>query len=443
VYVVRSWPRWSQGFVLDEVLNLEELGLDLVLCALTDPHEELVQPATARVRAPVRYFDQRSVRQAVADHVAVARRTPWRYARAARLAVRRPAWDRGYRVANRWQCFGYAVAVARVVRRARDGASEAPVRVHLHAHFAHDPAAVTHLTHVITGVPWTFTAHARDLYQVLPEVLAERVASAAAVVTCCGANVEYLHATLPPALTDRVRLVHHGVDSGRFRPAARPDPVARADPVTRRDPVIVSAGRLVEKKGFGDLLAACRLLVDRGHRFTCVLYGEGPLEAELASTIHRLGLEGSVMLGGAVPRERLLAELQLADVFVLTPHVTDDGDRDGIPNVVLEAMACGLPVVASAIAGIPEVIDDGATGVLVPAHDIDAIATALGRLLRDRDTAGLIGAAARERVVAHFDSHRAAETLLSLFTDMAGAGPTSPGAATGPFDRRAVVQVDG
>jgi glycosyltransferase involved in cell wall biosynthesis len=417
VYVVRSWPRWSQGFVLHEVLELEARGLRLGLFALVDPHENLVQAGVADVRAPVRHFDApRSRRQVVGDHAAALRASPRGYVRAAWLAARRRAWDRGYHVAGRGECFDLAVRVSRALREqeghADAGGSARAARRHVHAHFAHDPAAVVHLTHLLTGCTWSFTGHARDLLQIEPAVLVERVGSAEFVVTCCGANVDHLAGVLPPPLVDRVHLVHHGVDSGRFvpRPAEARDPMA---PV-----VIVSAGRLVEKKGFEDLIDACDVVHRRGRRFRCVVYGDGPLQAPLEARIDRLGLGDAVELAGVVARTELAERLRHADVFALTPCVTDDGDRDGIPNVMLEAMACGLPVVATAVAGIPEVVDDGVSGVLAPVHDVAAIADHLTALIDDPDRRATLGAAARDRVVTQFDAGRSAEALLALFASL-------------------------
>jgi len=403
-YLVRSWPRLSQTFVLDEVLALERLGFPIRLFALTDPREPLAQPDLARVRAPVSYLDGAG---ALADHLRVALASPGRYARAAWFVARHRESDLGYHSASRARCLTFAVRLARLLRRerGRPGAS-----THLHAHFAHDPALVALLTHWLAGIPWSFTAHARDLHQVPDAALAQRVASATATVTCSQAGAERLRSAVPEGLRGRVRLVRHGVDVEAFRP--RPAGTGRQP----GPPRIVSVGRLVEKKGFPDLVDACRLLRDGGHRFRCAIYGDGPLHDELTKAVGRpQSLAGTVSLAGPRTRGQLLAELQQADVFALTPFVTADGDRDGIPNVVVEAMACGLPVVATAAGGIGEIVEHGVNGLLADPHDAPAVAAHLAALLGDERLRQRLGDAARRTVVEHFDARAGADALAALF----------------------------
>ena len=403
-YLVRSWPRLSQTFVLDEVLALERLGFPVRLFALTDPREPLAQPDLARVRAPVSYLDGAG---ALTDHLRVALASPGRYARAAWFVVRHPESDRGYHSASRTRCLTFAVRLARLLRSER---GRADASAHLHAHFAHDPALVALLAHRLAGIPWSFTAHARDLHQVPDAALAQRVASATATVTCSRAGAERIMRALPERLRGRVRLVHHGVDVDAFRP--RPAGAGREP----GPPRIVSIGRLVEKKGFPDLVEACRLLRDGGHTFHCTLYGDGPLRDDLAAAVGRPpSLAGAVSLAGPRTRRQLLPELQRADVFALTPFVTADGDRDGIPNVVMEAMACGLPVVATAVGGIDEIVEHGVNGLLADPHDTRAVAAHLAALLGDERLRGRLGVAARRTVVERFDARAGADALAALF----------------------------
>jgi glycosyltransferase involved in cell wall biosynthesis len=409
-YVVRSWPRLTQTFVLDEVLGLERLGLRLRIFALARPDEPITQPELASVRAPVTYLDGRDRRLAARDHLAVAARGPLRYLRTAWYVARHAEADQGYRVSSRAGCFDLAVQLTRRLRGERR-AGRAPGR--LHAHFAHDPALVALLAHRLTGLPWSFTAHARDLWQVPERAVADRVASAGVTVACCRAGAERLRELVAPELRGRVRLVHHGVDVRRFQPpprraGRRPGP-----------PRIVSIGRLVDKKGFGDLLAACRLVKDRRQGFRLEVYGDGPLRERLAGQIERLGLTAEVSLMGARPRHELLPVLQQADLFALTPVVTPDGDRDGIPNVVLEAMACGLPVVTTATGGIPEAVEHGRSGLLAPPRDVGAVAGHLLSLLVDERARRRLGQGARRAAVERFDAGRASAELAELLAPSA------------------------
>lgn len=406
IYVVRSWPRLSQTFIVNEVLALERLGVELEIFAMTRSGERLVQPQVAAVRAPVTYLDDgaRAVGWRGGDRATLATRALWPYLRTTAFAHRHPELSRGYATASTRQCLEHAVRIgARVHRAHEDG-----VRIrHVHAHFAHDPALVALLASRLTGLPYTVTAHARDLYQIPRSNLVVRAASAASVLTCCRVNGEYLHQVLPEALAGRVRVVHHGVDIKRFSPTATD---ATADV-----PRLVSIGRMVEKKGFPDLLVACAKVRSSGIAFRLTIYGDGPMRPALERLRDDLGLQAVVDLPGERGSDEVVAALQAADAFVLTPFVTQDGDRDGVPNVVVEAMACALPVVATAVGGIPEVVQHRRNGLLAPARDVDAIAQHLITLLSDAGARARMGTAARKTVESHFDVDQAAAQLAELF----------------------------
>jgi glycosyltransferase involved in cell wall biosynthesis len=405
VYIVRSFPRLSQTFILNEVLGLERLGWRLQIFAITNPRETLVQDGVAEVRAQTHYLEAalgRSRTAILREHLRVAASAPGRYLRTLAFVLRRRDLAGGYATASRFTCFIEAVYLTRILgREARNGA--APARVH--SHFAHDPTLIALLLKRLTGLPYSFTAHARDIYQVPRPALAERIREASVVVTCCRANLDYLGRLAPEAGREKLRMVRYGLDLETFRPA---------QPAQTSEPLVVSVGRLVEKKGFGDLVEACRMLKDRGLRFRCLIYGDGPLRGELAGAVTRLGLAGDVELAGARTQRDLHAVLEQAHVFALTPCVTDDGDRDGMPNVLLEAMACGLPVVTTAVAGIPEVVIHGQNGLLAESHDVPAIAEHLAALLTDESLRKRLGSRARSEVVDSFDRVTNARRLASV-----------------------------
>jgi glycosyltransferase involved in cell wall biosynthesis len=258
----------------------------------------------------------------------------------------------------------------------------------------------------LTGLPFSFTAHARDLVQIPPASLAARAAAATTVVTCCQQNAAYLHDTVPEGRRPAVRVVHHGVDLDRFRPVPR-DPAVAV-------PRLVAVGRLVEKKGYVDLLHALAGVMAAGRVFRCDVYGDGPLWHDLRALRDRLSLEDQVRFVGPRSNDRIRLALDAADAFVLTPRVTSDGDRDGIPNVLVEAMACGLPVVTTSAGGIAELVRHDQNGLVCPPGDVPAIASAVCRLLDDPKVRARFGSAARATAEADHDVAEAARVLERL-----------------------------
>ena len=404
IYLVRSWPRLSQTFIVNEVLALERRAVDLVVFSLVRSGESVIQPQVSEVRTAVRYLeDRKPLRQQVGEHIAVFSAGPVRYARTALFAWRRRDLAKGYATATTLGCFQYAVRVAAaIVRLRREGTAPA----HLHAHFAHDPALVALLVRRLTGLPYSFTAHARDLVQIPPSSLAARAAEATALVTCCQVNADYIAATLPARLPS-VRVIHHGVELDLFKPRPRPTVVA--------DVQIVTVGRLVEKKGFPDLLRALGRLKASGRRITCRVYGDGPLLRPLAELRDSLGLADAVHFLGERSRETIIQALHSSDVFVLTPTVTEDGDRDGIPNALVEAMACGLPVVSTSAGGIPELVTHGENGFLTAPGDVASIENHIATLLDSPKLRQQMGVAARRTVESGYDVNMAAERLQRIF----------------------------
>jgi glycosyltransferase involved in cell wall biosynthesis len=381
--LVKRFPRLSESFILNELIELRRQGMDLVVYALMDPGEALVSEAAALLRPEVVYLhDARhtlafwrrllfgACRQAV-THPAKALRVLW-----ALISVHRSLPSLRHAIEGLW--------LARDLHRRGI--------VHLHSHFAHGPTAIAYMARLAGGPPFSFTAHAKDLYTTLPRNLRIRTAAASFVVTCTGHNAGYLERVIgsrPAGL----QVLYHGTDLRRFNPAGRAPEPGR----------ILSVGRLVPKKGYGELLAALHLLARAGVPFHCDLYGGGPLRDDLALAIADLGLVDSVILHGARLQDEILGALRRATVFALAPVVMDDGDRDGIPNVLVEAMAAGVPVVSTRISGIPELIREGHEGLLVEPHDPAALADALRRVLGDAGLAAELAAAARRKVERNFD----------------------------------------
>ena len=410
-YLLRSFPRLSQTFILSEVLMLEAQGIGIRILGLADSREPIIQPNVARLQAPITYLNElepTTKRQASLLHLQLLLGHPLRYLRALGcLLAGGREHESGYSNYSGFRCFSLAACAAKqLYKRHREGEQIH----HIHAHFAHDPTFVALLVHFLTGVSYSFTAHARDLYQTDQGSLVRRAAKATHVITCCRANGDYLDSTLPKRFRSRIRLIHHGVDSRQFHPLELSVPEVAGEP-----PTVVVVARLVEKKGLSDLIRACGIAVAHGHRFTCLIYGEGPERDELSALIDTMGLSSHVHLMGSCTQQDLVSVYQHADIFALTPFVTDDGDRDGIPNALMEAMACSLPVVVTNAGGISELVTHEANGLMSTPRDVNGIAEQLQKLLQDGDLRARLGAAARETVTEGFDGWAGAAGLASIF----------------------------
>jgi glycosyltransferase involved in cell wall biosynthesis len=277
----------------------------------------------------------------------------------------------------------------------------------LHAHFAHGATRVAMLASMLTGLRFSFTAHARDIYTANRVLLREKIEGAEYVVTCTRANQEYLQELVEPGQRGKIILGYHGVDVEKFTPAA---PGGGEDA-----PLILSVGRLVAKKGFPDLLSACGILRRKGYDFRCLLVGDGPERPALEAMVRTLDLGGVVGMPGSHSQEELLELYRRATIFALPCRILENGDRDGIPNVLLEAMAVGVPVVSSTVSGIGELVRNGENGLLVRERDERALAAAIESLVQDAALRARLSRNARATVAAKFDAAVNSQRLARLF----------------------------
>lgn len=363
------------------------------------------------MQAPVLYLEEdgqaRSLRKRLYENAQVAVSHLQGYLRAFAYIAANREIDQGYTASSRWECFLQAVGMVSLL--AQQKAKQGTTIDHLHAHFAHDPALIAYLVHLMTKLPFSFTAHARDLFQVPAKALTDRIRGAKAVITCCGANLDYLN-QIAPSQQSKFSLVYHGVNLNDFQPRA---PIEAERPATC--PLILSVGRLVEKKGFQDLLQALFLVKQQGLAFECAIYGEGPLAPQLQRWIDEHDMAGEIRLPGSRTQRELIELYHDAALFALTPVQMEDGDRDGIPNVLVEAMAVGLPVITTAISGIPELVDDHQNGLLYQPHDVEGISSGIVELLLDVQKRRQLGSAGAKKVREQFDVNLAASRLKSLF----------------------------
>lgn len=402
-FLVRMFPKISETFVLEEVLGLERLGIPLRIYTLNAPTDAMTHTAVARVRAPVTAVPSLSEapwRQFFVRHLQLFTSAPKRYLGALRSALRRDAAGFGDFLRAGWLA----------VQLKEDGIP------HLHTHFISRPADMAELVAQLSGVPFSLSAHAKDIYLSDASDLRRKLEAAKFTVTCTEFNCHALRAIAPDAQISRM---YHGIDHSLFHPAQRK--------VASAVPMILSVGRLREKKGLDTLIAASSVLRARGIPFSCEIVGYGEERDQLAAMIESHDLSGQIVLAGKLTRERVIERYARAAVFVQPSRVAADGDRDGIPNVLLEAMAMGVPVVATRVSGIPELVRHGTTGLLVEPDDPEALANAMGQLIDDQAGNGMwstqLASAAREAVLRDFDNDRNLRVLLEL---LSGAHQCAP-----------------
>lgn len=390
-FVLKGYPRLSETFIAQEIRALEQRGLPITIYSLRHPTDQSIHPVHREIEAPViylpEYLKDEPVR--VRDAMKACETMPG-YCDVLRL------WERDYvrdKTTNRLRRLGQAFVLA---------AELDPAIRHLHAHFLHTPASVTRYAAMLLGIPWSVSAHAKDIWTSAEWEKREKLEDCAWCVTCTRTNGEHLSGLAPEG---RVACVYHGLDLSRF-----PSP-----PATERHrevPIIISVGRAVEKKGYDDLLKALAL-VQKPFRFIHV--GGGKLTDELKAQAEALGLSEQIEWRGAKPQEDVLAAYRDADIFALASKVTDDGDRDGLPNVIVEAQSQGLPVVATEVSAIPELICDGQNGLLVQPGDPGAMAQALDKLLADPGAARQMGEHGEAIVRRDLDLDRCITDLAGRF----------------------------
>ena len=385
--ILKGYPRLSETFIAQEILALERRGLDLRIVSLRHPTDKDIHPVHREIGAPVAYLPEylHSEPLRVLRGFATARKLPG-YARAYTIWRRDLGRDR---TRNRIRRFGQACVLA----------AELPDDVtHLYAHFLHTPASVARYAAIMRGLPWSCSAHAKDIWTSPDWEVEEKLADAAWTVTCTRAGFDRLAGLAPDP--ERVGLVYHGLDLDRFPPPTGARPARNGgDP---QDPVVIlSVGRAVEKKGYGDLLAALALLPPTVN-WLFRLIGGGGATSRLKAEADRLGIADRIDWLGARPQEQVLEALRAADLFVLSSKIGKDGDRDGLPNVLMEAASQSLPMLATSVSGIPELVEDGRTGLLVEPGDIESLSRSLERLIQDPGLRRDLGAAGAQRVRENF-----------------------------------------
>lgn len=398
--LLKGYPRLSETFIAQELLGLEKEGLELELISMRRPTDKKRHPVHDEIAASVSYLPE------------YLHEEPMRVLRALWACHQKPGFSKALRqffhdlrhdmTRNRFRRFGQAAVLAH--EWPADGGW-------LHVHFIHTPASVAVYTHLITDIPWTISAHAKDIWTSSDRDLSNKLNSARWTVTCTASGFRHLQNLA--ADPSRVHLSYHGLDLTRFPhfegPRAQRDGSDAADPVR-----VLSVGRAVKKKGIDILLRALAALPTSLHwHFTHI--GGGDELARLKPLADELGISDRVVWTGAMDQKQVLDHYRQADLFALACRITSDGDRDGLPNVLVEAASQNLTCISTNISGIPEFFVDGENGLLTVPDDPSAFSQALAKVITDPALRMRLGRAAEQRVRTSFDHRNSIIELKALF----------------------------
>ncbi|MGI0116511.1 glycosyltransferase family 4 protein [Zooshikella sp. RANM57] len=394
--VLKGYPRLSETFIAQEIHALEQQGFAITLISLRHPTDHTVHPIHREIKAPVVYLPE------------YLHHEPMRVIRSLWTQLLRPHFWSTLRLW--WQDFRRDPTRNRIRRLGQSWvlATELPPETQqLYAHFIHTPGSVTRYTSHLTGIPWSASAHAKDIWTTPSWDLADKLEDMAWLTTCTQSNQQYLQSlTSQP---DKVILVYHGLDFNRF--PITPEP--RTTPPSTQVHIL-SVGRAVPKKGYDVILEAlAKLPSSLSWHFTHV--GQGPELSKLQHQAEQLGIANKITWQGAQSQQMVLSQYRQADIFILGSRITEDGDRDGLPNVLMEAQSQHVACIATAISGIPELIIDKQTGLLVPPEDVSATSQALQQLITQPEWRQTLAEAGYKRVTTHFSLQQGIATLATCF----------------------------
>ncbi len=403
--VLKGYPRISETFISNEIRLLESRGFTIHLISMRKPREAFCHSSVKEIQAKVNYLPstfQGNWLRLLKAAFKTARLHPKGFRNTLKLTLRR------FLRSRKSATFKHFLQACYIVAEILPDSGIC----HLHAHFAHSPTSVTMFASRISGLPFSFTGHAKDIWTQNPVQLAEKLGQARFAVTCTKNNARYL-ASLNTECTPHC--VYHGIDLSLFAPNGR---APQAEPPYR----ILTVARLTGKKGLPTIFRALKLLREQGLQFSYCLIGDGDMRDELLNLLRELGIDDLTQWLGTQPHEEVVRQFAMADVFVLGCQVMANGDRDGIPNVMVESMAMHVPVVSTTVSGIPELVDNGQSGILVEPNDPQAMADALKRSLTDQKYRCSAIPKAFDKVHAEFDNKALIMDLADVY-EKHGLGP--------------------
>lgn len=403
--ILKGYPRISETFISNEILLLESRGFKIHLISMRKPRESFSHKSVKEIKAKVDYLPctigGNFLHLAKAAFKA-ARLHPKGFRDALKLTGRRLLRSRKTATIKHFLQACYIVSEI----LPDSGIS------HLHAHFAHSPTSVTMFASRISGLPFSFTGHAKDIWTQNPVQLAEKLGQAKFAVTCTKSNATYL-ASLNQNCTPHC--VYHGIDLSLFSPNGRL-------PESKSPYRILTVARLTGKKGLPTVFKALRLLREDGIKFSYCLIGDGDMRDELLTLLEEQNIDDITQWLGTQPHEEVVRQFEQADAFVLGCQIMENGDRDGIPNVMVESMAMNVPVVSTKVSGIPELVDNYFSGLLVAPNDPQAMADALKKTLTDQEYRKTVIPRAHAKVHAEFNNKALIMDLADVY-EQHGLGP--------------------
>ncbi|OGV54595.1 MAG: hypothetical protein A2X45_24515 [Lentisphaerae bacterium GWF2_50_93] len=438
-YILDKFPSQTENFILREILALKKLGVNIRICALKKPADGPVHPDALPLMEDVIYVKDLSIKR---KFLAVAGNF---FRHPALFVILLFSLFHDMLFSFRFMCQRLRGAVNAMAFADLAGAKAD----HVHAHFAYVTADVARILAELNGCKWSVSAHAWDIFTQARGIIARRIEGADRIFVCSMNGKDVLEKL--NLRNERIVLMHHGVDTAKFEmedqigepitknrmrqvedsgPASgigmRPSiitPVSGVEGHACHDRFlrfaitsghIIAVGRLEEKKGFEILLKACKILAEQNIAPRCIIVGEGPQRQMLEAEISEFGLK-NVELAGAMDFDKVKMLMAESSMLVHSGRITENGDHDGIPNVLLEAMALAKPVIATSVGGVSELIGNGVNGILVKSDDPDELAESIKALLNDKGFAGRIGKAAKEHIKGHFEISETVQPLFKYF----------------------------
>lgn len=391
-YILYQFPVLSETFLMDEILQLKKMGMDISIFLFKGSYDKIMHKEAEALIKDAFYAsdpkaDANSFVKVVKSNLNFLFRAPLKYI----YFVFKYAFKIGKKE------FLQIFYLCRLIEMQKPR--------HLHAHFAGLPATAAMIAARFLGIPFSFTVHAHDIF-VKNDFLEDNIKNAKFIIAISKYDKDYLLKRFRNISSDKIKVIHCGIDIERFKPQISK---------TSKTAVILSGGRLIEKKGFSYLIKACRLLSKKGIRFRCDIFGDGPLKESFLNEINESGMAGIINLLGAIDRDKLLQLLNESDIFVLPSVIARDGDMDGIPVTLMEAMACQKPVISTNISGVPELVDSMENGILVPEKNIAELAQAIETLFDNKGLKERLGLKARQKIIEEFNINKNIDMLAKSF----------------------------